>query len=235
MCGVKESAEITAAVIRQWMLDVMADKDMSAAAWADLSGVAASTIQRAIKPDYPFITSSRTLAKLAEGVNRPPPEVRRVRELQIVPTFLPVRYRVQAGNWYEVDPDSQVEIARPQPIAPDSRYAEYPQWLELVVGESANLKIPNGHFAHVVDAIAMYYEPKDGDWVVVERVRAGGLLHERTIKQVAIQPDGTVKLCPRSEDKRYQLPIVLTDGTSEGEEIEVCIVGKVVGAYDPSF
>lgn len=206
---------------------------MTVAEWSLASGIAKSTIFRALKPDYEFVTSSRTLAALAAAAGRPPPKIRQVRDLQVVPAFLQVRYRVQAGYWLEADGDSQVPIDAVQPVAPDPRFAEYPQWLELVVGESANRKIQDGQYAHVVDAIAMFYEPANGDWVVVERVRAGGLLRERTIKQVAIKPDGTVELWPRSTDPRYQSAVVLTDGTSEGEEIEVCIVGKVIGSYSP--
>lgn len=231
-CGVLEQTPPDpATIIREWMREVLRDTGMTPPLWAKRAGVAASTVQRAIKDDYQFVVSSRTLAKLATVANRPPPEVRQVRELQIVPSFLGVRYRVQAGNWFEVDNESQVEIAPGQPVAPDPRYAEYPQWLELVVGESANRRIQDGEFAHVVDAIAMYYEPKHGDWVVVERSRAGGLLHERTIKQVEIDRDGVVRLCPRSTDPRWQTALCLTDGARDGEDVEVQIVGKVIGAY----
>jgi transcriptional regulator with XRE-family HTH domain len=153
------------------------------------------------------------------------------RQVQIVPRFLHVRYKVQAGNWVETDAQEP-----PEPItfgvAPDARYANWQQWLELVVGDSVNMKIQPGHYAHVVDAIDMGYSPRTGDWVVVERRR--GAVRERTIKQVEIGPRGTVTLHPRSTNPRWREPVVVNAG-AEDEEIYVEIVGKVIGSYDPNY
>lgn len=155
------------------------------------------------------------------------------REAQVVPRFLLVRYRVQAGHWYEVGFD-EPPVDFSIPVVPDPRYAEWPQWAELVVGPSANKKIPEGHFAHVVDAIEMGYEPKDGDWVIVERRRSGGHVRERTIKQLEVN-DGVVRLWPRSTDQRFQEPVDYRNGAQDGEDVEVEIVGKVIGSYNPEF
>lgn len=149
------------------------------------------------------------------------------RKRQIVPSYLPVRHKVAAGVWLSVDEYSQDFPEPPQAVAPDARYAEWPQWLELVEGESMNVIIPAGRYVHVVDAIEMGYAPSHGDIVIVERRRMGGHLRERTIKEVKINGRG-VELWPRSTDPKYQSPVVLSDSD---ETTEVCIVGKVIGVY----
>jgi transcriptional regulator with XRE-family HTH domain len=154
--------------------------------------------------------------------------------VRVAPTYLSVRYRVQAGAWLENDseaPPEQTTLA----VAPNLKYAAFPQWLERVVGDSANRRIPDGHYVHVVDAIEMGYRARDGDWVVVERRRDQGAIHERTIKQVEIDAEGGVRLWPRSTNERWQAPVDLTAGSRSREDVEVEIVGLVVGAYDPNF
>lgn len=153
---------------------------------------------------------------------------------QIVPRFLSVRYKVAAGTWSEVGvdvaPDPEI-----YPVVPDPRYSAWSQWLELVEGDSANKKIPHGHFAHVVDAVQMGYTPKNKNWVVLERRRLDGRLRERTIKQVEVGPDGKVLFWPRSTNPAYSKPIDPYNDIDHGETIEVEIVGLVIGAYDPEF
>lgn len=152
---------------------------------------------------------------------------------RLAPRFLPVRYKVQAGLWFEVDaeePPEQVQLA----VLPDPKYAGFPQWLEKVVGDSVNLKIPPNHYAVVVDAIEMGYAPRAGDWVVVERRRDQGAVRERTIKQVEIDRAGRVQLCPRSTNPKWSRPIPLVCG-DRNESTEVEIVGLVIGSYNPEF
>lgn len=227
--------------IRAWLERMLKEHvGLTAPSWAKRAGVAASTVQRALKPDYPFMTSSRTLAKLATAIGEQPPQIGPTRALQIVGSFLAVRFRVQAGLWYEVDSEEPIEQIS-YPVVPDPRYAEWPQWLELVVGDSANKKIPDGHYAHVVDAIEMGYMPKPKHWVVVERQRDQGRIRERTIKQVGevkfVEIDGVdhlrAELWPRSTNPRWSEPIQI--GVDGDEGVEARIVGLVIGAYDPDF
>jgi transcriptional regulator with XRE-family HTH domain len=161
------------------------------------------------------------------------------RRAQIVPRALPVRYRVQAGLWYEVDNHSQFELRDDErqlyesqgAVVPHGRYAEWPQWLEIISGDSINLKAPDGTLAHVVDALEMGYEAASGDWVVVERRRAQGGLRERTVKQVEIVK-GKVRLMPRSSNPKWADPVNYLNGNAnQNDEIEVEIVGKVIGFY----
>lgn len=221
-----ENAQL-AAEIRAWMLQVMADKGLTPTSWAKSAEVARTTIARPIKEGYPFVTSSRTLAKLARAAGVEAPEVRNPTEAKIIPLYLPVRYRVQAGAWIEVDYAEQDYPSPPRAVAPDPFYGDYPQWLELVVGDSIDREIQPGGFAHVVDAIEMGYAPQQGDFVVVERRRDQGRLRERSIKQVEITPDG-VELWPRSHNPVWNAPLQMSFA-EEGVEVE--IVGLVIGAY----
>lgn len=215
--------------IREWLEQTLKEEGLTVEQWAAKSGVHKSTIFRAMKPDYEFMTSSRTLNKLASALNREPPTLGNVK---LAPRFLPVRYRVQAGLWYEVDaeePPEQVTF----PVLPDPRFAEFPQWLEKVVGDSVDLKIPAGQYAHVVDAIELGYAPRDGDWVVVERRRDQGGVRERTIKQVEVVGRVT-RLQPRSRNPKWSEPVDLRNGSRPGDA-EVQIVGLVIGAYNSDF
>lgn len=189
--------------------------------------MARTTIARPIKEGYAFVTSSRTLAKLAKAAGVDAPDIRGKPAAQIVPLFLPVRHRVQAGHWIEVDYAEQDFPSPPQAVRPDPQYGEWPQWLELVVGDSVNKEIPEGAFAHVVDAIEMGYAPQDGDFVVVERRRDGGRLRERSIKKVVQAPTG-VELWPDSYNPAWDKPLEMA---APGEGVEVEIVGLVIGSY----
>jgi hypothetical protein len=219
-----------AKLIRDWLLQVLAETGWSPREWATRANVAASTVQRAIKPDYQFVTSSRTLAKLAEAAGRDAPNLKSSSVVQLEPKFLEVRYRAQAGNWAEVEDLSSVSVD-PGAVSPHPAFAQWPQWLELVEGDSADRKIKPGAFAHVVDAIEMGYAARHGDWVIVERRRDNGRYRERSIKQVEIVA-GRVELWPRSTNPRWSSPLVLGDGAEGDETVEVEIVGYVIGAYE---
>ncbi|MDO1560397.1 helix-turn-helix domain-containing protein [Brevundimonas sp. 2R-24] len=158
---------------------------------------------------------------LLDGVDR------KRRDERVVPRFLPVRHRVAGGLWYEVDEFAQDFPEPPRAIVPDDRYAEWPQWLELVQGDSVDKRIAPGGYAHVVDAIEMGYKPKEGDLVVVERRRSGGQIRERTIKEVKLNGRG-VELWPCSNNPKWSTPVVLG---GDDEDVEAEIVGKVIGAY----
>lgn len=221
----------TPAQIRGWLVATLQREGISVEEWAKRAGVAKSTIFRALKEDYEFVTSSRTLAKLADAIGAEPPA--NLANVKLAPSFLPVRYKVQAGLWYEVDaeePPEQLQLA----VLPDPRFAAFPQWLEKVVGDSVDLRIPGGHYVHVIDAQEMGYAPRHGDWVVVERRRDQGAVRERTIKQVDAR-DGHVHLVPRSRNPKWSEPVDYAAGTRGGDAVEVIIVGLVVSAIDPNF
>jgi hypothetical protein len=225
--AVDENAQL-AAEIRAWMRRVMQKCDITPTEWAKKAGVARTTVARPLKEGYEFVTSSRTLSKLAAAVDSDPPPILNHKAVRVDPLYLPVRYRVQAGHWIEVDVAAQEYPAPPRAVAPDPAYSAWPQWLELVVGDSIDREIQPGSYAHVVDAVDMGYAPQQGDFVVVERRRDQGRLRERSIKQVEIKRSGRVELWPRSTNPMWNKPLELA--TSD-ETAEVHIVGLVIGAY----
>ena len=225
--AVDQNAQL-AAEIRAWMVRVMAETGLNSNSWAKAAKVARTTIARPIKEGYPFVTSSRTLAKLAKAAGVDAPDIRgRPTAAQVVPLFLPVRHRVQAGHWIEVDYAEQDYPSPPRAVRPDPQYGDWPQWLELVVGDSVNKEMPDGAYAHVVDAVEMGYAPQDGDFVVVERRRDGGRLRERSVKKI-VQTDTGIELWPDSHNPAWDRPLELS---SPGDGVEVEIVGLVIGAY----
>ena len=117
--------------IRRWLTDTMAEQGLSAIEWATRAGVARSTLFRALNPDYAFVTSRRTLAKLAAalepslepspgaklGVDRPEPlrgatrpgsasrtlrgSIKRAGAASSPAPVLALRFEVQRSAWYE--------------------------------------------------------------------------------------------------------------------------------------
>lgn len=218
--------------IRAWLNQVMQETGLSVTAWAERAGVARTTIARPLKDDYAFVTSSRTLAKLAKAAGREPPSIQGPstdpRLSPVAPHFLEVRYKAQAGYWIENEGFVHQHLEPPRPVAPDPAYEGWGQWLELVVGDSVDKMIPDGGYAHVVDAIEMGYAPRPGDLVVVERRRNSGQLRERSIKQVRLGERG-VELWPISHNPLWASPLLVSGGDEDHTEVE--IVGLVIGAY----
>ncbi len=143
--------------------------------------------------------------------------------------MLPIRANVGAGPWLAVEEISDEPIGwAPAHVIPE--YAAWPQWLERVQGDSYNRFIPNSALVHVVDTQAMGYEARHDDVVVVVRSRAQGAFIERTLKQVALTPQG-IELWPRSYNEKWSAPLKLTEDLRADEDASVQIVGKVLRAY----
>lgn len=221
----------TADLIRAWLSDTMAATGLTVKAWAQKSGVAASTIHRALKPGYEFVTSSRTLSRLAAAANVAPPNAAGVDVQLVRADFLPIRYDVGAGVWQELS-DSQVFLGTGT-VAPDPAYSGFPQWLERVQGDSMDREYRPGELVHVVDAIALGYAPQHGDHVVLVRRRNNGQEIERTLKEVVRQPGGVIEFWPRSTNPRWASPIAMVDGVTPSETTEVEVAGLVIGSYRP--
>lgn len=143
---------------------------------------------------------------------------------------LPVIHTVAAGPWHAMDDyvDEEPEMLT-VPTIPG--YEGFRQWIERVRGDSFNQFIADGSYVHVVDAIDMHYEPRDGDIVVVTRSRAQGALVERTLKQVGVAQEG-ILLFPRSHNPKWSKPLIVTDGLADNEDdVEVRIAGRVLRAF----
>lgn len=58
--------------IAEWMQDVIKRRKISARAWALKAKLGKDTVSRAIRDDYPHVTSTTTIAKLADAVGEQP-------------------------------------------------------------------------------------------------------------------------------------------------------------------
>lgn len=221
----------TPAAIRTWLLETMAATGLSVKAWAQSSGVAASTIHRALKEDYQFLTSNRTLSRLASAAGVAAPDTTSTDAQLVGADFLPVRYDVGAGTWQEVS-DAQVFLGVGT-VAPDPAYSGFPQWLERVQGDSMDREYRQGELVHVVDAFALGYAPQHGDHVILVRRRNDGAEMERTIKEVVRTPEGRLEFWPRSTNPRWNAPVSYTDGLASDASVEVEVAALVIGSYRP--
>jgi transcriptional regulator with XRE-family HTH domain len=59
--------------IAEWMRDVIARRGISARQWAERAGMGKDTVSRAVRDDYQNVTTVRTIIKLSDALNEPPP------------------------------------------------------------------------------------------------------------------------------------------------------------------
>jgi SOS-response transcriptional repressor LexA len=145
--------------------------------------------------------------------------------------FVSVRGKAQAGVWMEFD-EFDGQGLDPVPTVPGV-WRAYEQFAYQVKGPSMNLRgIDDGCFVICVRYSDATGTRRDPDIVVVER-RRGGVI-ERTVKELVTTKTET-QLWPRSNDARFQTPIVVKkdkpDNQDDGTEIEV--VGLVIGVWRP--
>jgi transcriptional regulator with XRE-family HTH domain len=211
------------------------ESGMSASAASKKAGLPRDAISDILKGKSAHPRAD-TIAKIARAFEVDPGailtgQVRRPAESRLgaEQIELPIRFDVAAGLWKEVeDFHNQLEpMTSSVPQAP--AFNQFPQWLERVVGDSMDRLVPPGSLIHVVDAIAMEYQPREDDLVVVERTRAQGSLIERSLKQVTTTAEG-LELWPRSHNKRWDKPLTLSAGDGLDDEV-VQVVGLVIRAY----
>ena len=224
--SMKSSA--AASEIRSWLKDTLAQTpSLTIKSWASDAGVAPSTIHRALKDDYEFVTSTNTLNKLAAAAGRPAPNMTQGSPLRPEPTELSLIGPIQAGAWLMVDDTPQDEPTFFTAIL-DRRYPHASQWLREVKGDSMNARgIAPGDIAHLVDLVGSGVNLNTGMIVEVTRTRDGGGLREITLKEVEVTPQGLV-LWPRSTNARWRDPVRLTDGVNDNSDVEVQITGLLL-------
>lgn len=206
------------------MLSVLAEKSWSAAQWAEKAGVAASTVQRAIKPGYDFVTSSKTLAKLASAAEVASPfsltdDGAPGNKAKLVP----IVGDVQAGLWNENFDGNHDHESLP---FYDPQYERVGVQAWRVRGPSVNRVYPDGTFIYVAPAAEVGV--RVDDFVVIRRTDVTGKT-ETTVKQVDIE-DGRIVFWPRSFDPQFQKPFYPPDRDEEAQEGWE-IIGVVVGSY----
>jgi hypothetical protein len=148
------------------------------------------------------------------------------------PYPLVVRHSVAAGVWREVDELRQVEPEL-SPLRSSPNWPSNVQWVDHVVGDSMNEVYPDGSYVRVVSIFAIRgYQPVEGDHVEVLRRRDGGMLLERTLKEIRYTKDGKIELWARSTNPKWAEPIPYHDGIKpDDEEAEVRIEGLVTGDF----
>lgn len=129
---------------------------------------------------------------------------------------IPVSGIVRAGSWQDVNSgDSTMYEYVP---AASEAPAEW-QIAYVVEGTSLNKIAAPGDKLLCLDIIKSGVEIKDGDLVIVERLRFGGQIVERTAKRIHRTMAG-FELWPESNDPEHQQPIRL-GGVQDGDEIRV--------------
>jgi repressor LexA len=112
---------------------------------------------------------------------------------------------VQAGVWREALewPESD-RYTIPVPV--DLRFPGMKRRGLKIGGNSMDEIFPEGSIAFVIPILELGRPPAHGNKVIVQRARHE--FYEATCKQLALRPDGSAVLLPRSSDKRHK-PIIL--------------------------
>lgn len=150
----------------------------------------------------------------------------------------PLEYggRVQAGAFLSIDDYfSQDEDGHiPDFVTTHPSYARAKQYAWLVVGSSMDLvDIKDGMWivgVEYLDYIDQYRDVETGDFVIVERIRAGGHEREVTVKEVRFYRD-RMELIPRSSDPSIETIVVPHDMTADSDAETVKIKAVVIAAY----
>lgn len=172
-----------------------------------------------------------TLVKLSQHLKVSIHELANGATPATTPRSVSVTGETAAGVWLEPDTWDDAKYP-PVPFVPD-RYADLEQRAYRVIGPSMNAAgIHDGTFVITVAYWDVRTQPQDGDIVVVEQKRDGGLV-QRTLKQVFVKPD-RIELAPRSTDERYQEPLVIPRATAPAHDTkEIMIIALVIGTYSP--
>lgn len=213
-----------------WIREICDELGITPTELARRAGVDAATLTRFVNnPKYKPNLSDTTLQKIAEAVNRPAPLIGvnvplpRMRDLHTVK----VVGTAAAGLWKDVSIIADDYYVHEEiPVIENPRFAGHEQYALLVEGNSINRKIRAGEFAICVAWDAFGGDPKDGQYVHIERTRGG--LQEVTIKKVRVV-NGRVSFWPDSDDPRFQTELELHH---DDEDTEVRIRGLVIGAID---
>ena len=185
-----------------------------------------------------------TIEKLAESLEAEPAwlafgvgdDVRKAKEETAARAgqLMPVLGEVAAGRWLEVEQNADASKYDPAPITPDPAYRREAQYGLVVRGTSLNLYASDGDILHCLDIAQSGRMPTTGELVIVEQIRDGGFLRERTAKAYHIGENDMVELRAFSDDPRWDQPIhiphrVYSHVLEKGLQIEV--VAVVLGAY----
>jgi SOS-response transcriptional repressor LexA len=132
---------------------------------------------------------------------------------------IPVRGHVAAGVWLETDAVRPWEQTLAEiPVASDPRFPKGSIYGLVVRGPSINRVAREGEVLICVDIGMAEIEVRDGDLVILERLRVQEGLRELTAKRLRRRASGIVELWPESDDPQWQAPIIL-DSQFPAEEV----------------
>jgi transcriptional regulator with XRE-family HTH domain len=214
--------------VQAWVQKICDDLGITYTELARRAGIDSATLTRFMNNiSYKPNLSNTTVQKIAEAVMRPEPEYP---SLTVPKTVLTVRVlgTAAAGLWKDVSIISDDQYTHEEiPVVESPKYAGYEQYALIVEGNSVNQRIQDGEYAICVAWNDLGLDPKDGQYVHVERNRGG--LTEATIKVVRIHGK-VIELWPDSSDPKFQEPLKLAHAD---EDTEVRIRGLVIGKYRP--
>lgn len=130
-------------------------------------------------------------------------------------TRLNVIGEVAAGVWSDPDMDTFDHYSDDVPA--DPRFPLDKQFLLKVRGPSINRRAVHGSLVKCLDVFGAPRVPRDGDWVIVRRMRNGTA--EMTVKRLHVDGDGRQMLCPDSTDPQFQTPFEV--GSHDGDDVEI--------------
>ncbi|MGF6250539.1 transcriptional regulator with XRE-family HTH domain [Methylobacterium sp. PvP062] len=196
-----------------------------------LAGVLGTTVNWLVNAEGPETPQTNGHARIDNDLARAMEET-----AQRAGDLMPVLGEVAAGRWLEVEQDIDESRFEPAPITPDPRWRREAQYGLVVRGTSLNLYAADGDTLHCLDIRQSGRLPVNGDLVIVEKVRDGGQLRERTAKAYHEGENQFVELRAYSDDPRWDEPIhvphrVFSHVIEKGLSVE--IVAIVLGAYRP--
>lgn len=126
--------------------------------------------------------------------------------------------RVAANTWFTAD-DLEQDGDDVESVPSVSGYPVEWQFGMIVEGNCLNKIANDGDRLVCLDLIKSQIDVSDGDLVIVERLRYGGQMRQRTAKRVRRTRDG-YELWPESTDPAHQEPIKIGDAP-DGDEIRI--------------
>lgn len=148
-------------------------------------------------------------------------------------SLLQITGYVRAGTWQEVDmmgqDDHEIHSA-----APDPRFPTSEQFLLRVRGDSMNAATPapilDGYLLKCVSFAAWATDLREGQTIIVHRIKDQGGLIEATVKKVSVDA-GDYVFYPQSTNPAHRPIRIPKNGDSDREEVQV--IGIVLDIIIP--
>lgn len=139
----------------------------------------------------------------------------------VPPIGIPIVATVEAGVFRRVDMVYDTGDERSIAASRDPRFPHVRHMAFRVAGDSMNLRgIQPGDVIVAVDWAGSGVELKEGQIVVVERLRFAGQEKEITVKEVRLRKDG-IDLVPRSTNPAHEPLFVPWANLDDGTEISI--------------